>query len=169
MTSSYSDRWEKVRKMLHNLDQAATEKLVTDICLSGNVEIDLGLRLSICDHFPGLNEFLRRFPEVLFGKYKETYFQSYLKSYQSNEVFDIVSIAMWLDPKSCGDVGLLLEVRDPVLTGEELADRAIQFLKCGRNVSESLSSSEEIQHILTVSSLIVLIFLVNLRYIVNDD
>ena len=148
---SYAARWHKVRTLLHYLDDATKEDLLTDICLSENTGIQMELRLEISQSLPELNEFLKRFPGELFADYTDSYFLCYLKSYQSVEVFDVVVMAMWLDPLSCQDVGSLLKARVPALEPAELADKTINFLLNRQNISDKLAPHQEIRHIETVS------------------
>ena len=148
--TSYSDRWNKVRDMLQFLDQTAVHRLVTEICLSSDYSIGMELRLQICKSHPDIHKFLENFTVELFEKYKDTYFQSYLKSYENVEVLDVLLIAMWLDRVACVDAAGLLKVREHVLEVEEFADRTIQFLLEGRKVPEVIVLQEEIQNLIQV-------------------
>ena len=148
--NTHTERWDKVRDMLQFLEQSDIDKLVQDICLSSDYSIEMNLRLKISQNHADIHKFLVDFSEELFEKYKDTYFQSYLKRFEDEEVVEVVMMAMWLDKSACVDVGRLLRVKEEVMSVEEFADKTIQFLLDGRKVPEIIVLQEEIQNLIQV-------------------
>ena len=137
--------------MLQFLDQSAIDRLVSDICLSSDYNIDMKLRLQISENHPRIHKFLDDFSVELFEKHKDTFFQSYLQTYENVEVLDVLMIAMWFDEVASVDVASLLKVREVVMGVDEFADKTIQFLLDGRKVPEVLVLQEEIQNLIQVN------------------